>query len=179
MNNIIIQIIGIIAWILLFISYKTKNTKMLISIQVCSSALYVLHYYLLGAYTGIFVCSLSFIYGLLLSFVKQKKIIYLMLIPILTSGLYFFYTENIFSIVPIFASFIDNYALTRSKRFILQMSIISYTLWVIYDIFVKSYSCMITDSLLLISNLSLLIFNINLLKQDTKHIMKTREELFK
>ena len=52
MKEILIQLIGILAWIFLFSSYRAKNIKKIILIQLCSSSLNVTHYYLLGAYTA-------------------------------------------------------------------------------------------------------------------------------
>ena len=180
MKEILIQLIGILAWIFLFSSYRAKNIKKIILIQLCSSSLYVTHYYLLGAYTGVFTCTISLFAGLLFYFSKNRKIDFLFLIPLLSAGAYFFYNGPL-SITPIIANLIDSYALTKYRKTILRYSLISYTLWIIYDIFVKSYSCIITDGLVLISNIVTLISNnkTNLLKVDKLHPLNAREELFK
>ena len=47
-------------------------------------------------------------------------------------------------------------------------AIISYILWVIYDLFVGSYSGVITDGLVVISNLSILLFNFNIFNRNDK-----------
>ena len=52
---------------------------------------------------------------------------------------------------------------------------------VIYDYSVLSYSCIVTDGLVAISNMILLIshYNTNLLKVDRTRPFLSREELFK
>jgi len=60
-------------------------------------------------------------------------------------------------LLPIGASLLDGYSLTKKRNIVVVGAIISYTLWVIYDIFVMSYSCAVTDGLVVVSNLLILV----------------------
>ena len=51
---------------------------------------------------------------------------------------------------------------TKKKNIVVIGAVISYTSWVIYDIFVMSYSCAITDGIVVLSNLSILLFDFNI-----------------
>ena len=51
-----IQLIGIIAWLLIVFSYYRKNTNKILVFQILSTVLWCLHYFLLGAYSGLFIC---------------------------------------------------------------------------------------------------------------------------
>ena len=53
---IFIQIIGIIAWLMLVFSYYRKDTNRILVFQIIGTFLYCVHYYLLGAYSGLFIC---------------------------------------------------------------------------------------------------------------------------
>ena len=180
MDNMIIQLIGVVAWIFLLLSYKAKDTKSIIFVQLVSSLLYVIHYGLLNAYSGLFVCLLALITGLLYYFIKNKKLIYLLIIPIVAASAYFFY-DGVLSLMPMIAVLLDEYSFTKHKNTILKYSVISHILWVIYDYSVLSYSCIVTDGLVAISNMILLIshYNTNLLKVDRTRPFLSREELFK
>ena len=67
--------------------------------------------------------------------------------------------SGIIELLPIFSSTIDGFTLTKKKKVVVFGAIISYTIWVIYDIAVESYSGAFTDGLICISNLSILLFN--------------------
>ena len=51
-NFIIAQIIGILALIILMLSFQKNEKKLLLKYQIISSFLYALQYVFLGAYTG-------------------------------------------------------------------------------------------------------------------------------
>ena len=53
----------------------------------------------------------------------------------------------------------------NKKKIVVLGAVISYTMWVIYDIFVMSISGAITDGIIVLSNLSILLFDRNLLKK--------------
>ena len=59
---IFIQILGIIAWVFLILSYHRKNTNKIIIFQIVGNILYCIHYLLLGAYGGLFICFFEIIF---------------------------------------------------------------------------------------------------------------------
>jgi hypothetical protein len=56
-NFFLVQGIGVLAWLVLVASYYGKNTDKILAIHVVSSILYCIHYYLLGAYSGVLICA--------------------------------------------------------------------------------------------------------------------------
>ncbi len=52
MNDIIIQLIGFMGMLCHFVSFQQKRRKSILFFQVCASAVFLVHFALLGAYTG-------------------------------------------------------------------------------------------------------------------------------
>lgn len=164
---ILIQVIGIVAWLMLIFSYYRKNTDKILVFQIIGTLLYCLHYGLLGAWSGLFICACETIFDLGYYFTNKDKYIYIASVPIRIIGGLIGFTA-IIDILPICASLIDGYSLTKKRKLVVIGAIISYILWVIYDIFVMSYSGAITDGLIVLSNLSILIFGYNILDSKNK-----------
>lgn len=178
-----IQAIGIIAWIILVLSYYRENTNKILIFQAIATFLYCIHYYLLGAYSGLFICVFEVIRDLLYYKTDWDDYIFYGSIPVyIISGIVSFTT--FLDILPIFSSLLDGYTLTKKKKIVVIGAIISYTLWVIYDISVMSISCAITDGLVVVSNICILIFGDAIVEKfhkiATKKIKvtnKTKKEL--
>ena len=173
MENInfwLIQLLGIIAWLLIVLSYYRENTNKILVFQIISTILWCLHYYFLGAYSGLFICVFEVIRDSLYYKTDKDDYIFLGSIPIyLLYGIITY--SGIVELLPIFSSTIDGYTLTKKKKIVVFGAVVSYTIWVIYDIAVKSYSGALTDGIVCLSNISILLFNKDLLKG--KDIKKT------
>lgn len=164
---ILIQIIGIFAWLMLVLSYYRKDTNKILAFQIIGTFLYCVHYYLLGAYSGLFICFFEVVFDYLYYKTDKDKYIYIASIPIrILGGIFSF--KIFMDILPILASLIDGYSLTKRKKLVVIGAIISYTLWVIYDISVLSISGAITDGIVVLSNLSILLFNFDIFKTGKK-----------
>ena len=61
------------------------------------------------------------------------------------------------SVLPSLASLIDGFSLANKKVIVVIGGIASYTVWLIYDIYVGSISGALTDFILIISNIFVLI----------------------
>ena len=162
-NFWIIQLIGALAWIVLILSYYRKNTNKILSFHIISTILDSIHYFLLGAYTGSFICIFESIrdYG----YYKTDKDDYIFLgsIPVyVIMGL--LTCHSIIDILPVFSSVIDGYTLTKDKKTVVFGAIIAYTCWVIYAIYVKSYVGIVVDGILVLSNLSIFLFDKDLIR---------------
>ena len=59
---VVAQIIGIVAWLFLFFSYYRKNTKRILFFQIICSILFIIHYFLLGAFSGVLTCFFDLIF---------------------------------------------------------------------------------------------------------------------
>lgn len=163
--DLFIQLIGLVAWGLLVYSYYKREENHIILFQVIATVLYCVHYYLLGAYSGLFVCMFEVVRDYLYYKSDADNYIFAFSIPIyivygyLTFGKYY-------DLFPIFASVVDGFTLIKKRKIIVAGAIVSYTLWVLYDLFVGSYSCLITDGIVVISNLSILLFDKELIKNN-------------
>ncbi len=165
-----IQLIGIIAWLLIVISYYRKDTNRILAFQIISTVLWCLHYFFLGAYSGLFICIFEVVRDSLYYKTDEDDNIFLGSIPIyIIYGIVTF--SGIVELLPIFSSTIDGYTLTKKRNVVILGAAISYTIWIIYDIAVKSYSGALTDGIVVLSNLSLLFFNKGLFK-NTEIIRK-------
>jgi len=151
-----IQLIGLVAWLMLVASYYRKDTNRILVFQTIGTALYCLHYYLLGAYSGLFICFFEVVRDYLYYKTDWDDYIYYASIPV-----YIIYSvisfTGIVDLLPICSSLLDGYSLTKKRKIVVIGAIISYTLWVIYDIFVYSYSGAVTDGLVAVSNMLILI----------------------
>lgn len=164
---LLIQIIGILAWFMLGISYYRKDTDRILVFQIIGTVLYCVHYGLLGAFSGLFICACETLFDFGYYKTDKDKYIYMASIPIrIIGGLFGF--ASIVDVLPICASLIDGYSLTKQKKIVVIGAVISYTLWVIYDIFVMSYSGAITDGLIVLSNLSILLFGYNIFNKKDR-----------
>lgn len=162
--NIFVQLIGLFAWIVLLFSYYRKSTNKILVFQIVATFLYCIHYFLLKAYSGLFICLVEIICDFLYYKTDKDDLIFKISIPFrILSG--FVYYRYFIDVVPIFASLIEGFSLTKKKvEKVVFGAIISYTLWVIYDVSVGSFVCAITNGLIVISNLSILIFHKNIFK---------------
>ena len=152
------QLIGIEALLLLIISYRKKNTNEILVVQVISSLCYVVHYLLLGAFSGVLICLLDFFRDILYYKTDKDNLLFLLSSPfyILVGVLNF---NTIIDLLPTIASVNDGYILTKHKKVVLIGSIITCILWIIYDFTYKSYSGALASLFVIISNLSILLFD--------------------
>ena len=158
---IFVQLIGVVAWITLVLSYYRKDTNKILVFQIIGTILYCIHYGFLGAWSGLFICACETLFDFGYYKTDKDRYIYMASIPIrIIGGLIGF--ASVADVLPICASLIDGYSLTKKKKIVVVGAIISYTLWVIYDICVMSYSGAITDGIIVISNLSIILFGYNI-----------------
>lgn len=151
-----IQLIGLVAWLFLVASYYRKDTNRILVFQIIATFLYCVHYYLLGAYSGLYICIFEVVRDYLYYKTDKDDKIYLGTIPIYAFFGYISF-ESIFDILPIISSLIDGYSLTKKRERVVFWAVVSYVSWVIYDLCVMSYSCALTDSIIAISNISILV----------------------
>lgn len=165
---ILIQAIGIMAWLMLALSYYRKDTDRILVFQIIGTILYCVHYGLLSAWSGLFICACETLFDFGYYKTDKDKYIYMASVPIrIIGGLIGF--ASLIDLLPICASLIDGYSLTKKKKIVVIGAIISYTLWVIYDVCVMSYSGALTDGMIVISNLSILFFGRNIFAKKDKN----------
>ena len=152
-----IQLIGLLGFCVLVLSFYKKETVKILTYQITSNFAYSVHYFLLGGLSGAFCSLIGIVRNIVLIKIKNKKIvipIFILLYLIVTVLFY----ENIYSIFPMIANSIYLIALTLNKKtIILKGAIIGSILWILYSIFVSSYVSIVTESILVISNIIQLI----------------------
>lgn len=170
---IFIQILGLMAWLFLVLSYYRKNTNKILVFQIIGTLLYCIHYFLLGGYSGLFICAFETIFDYGYYKTDKDEYIYIISVPIrIIGGLLTF--RGVMDLLPIIASLTDGYTLTKKKKIVVIGAIISYTLWVIYDIYIMSISGAITDGIIVLSNISILLFNYNILKKEDNEVINLK-----
>ena len=166
---IFIQIIGFVAWVLLGLSYYRKDTDHILVFQVISTILFCLHYFLLGAYSGLLICVYEVIRDY--SYYKTDKDNYIFLGSAFVYGVSAYLTfSSLLDLFPYFASLIDGFFLTKKRVIVVFGAIVTYTLWLIYDLYALSYSGAITDGIIIVSNIYILLFR----KEKKDFVVKGR-----
>lgn len=166
MNNLIIQLIGVIAYAILAFSYFKKNKKDILFIQIFSTIAFAIHYYLLGGITAIACNLISLLIIIIIYFFekhngKNKKVLIFSTIPLLILISLFTY-ENIFSIFPIIASTIVLVSFIISNENTIRISgIISALCWMVYAIIYKSYAGIVFEAFSAVSTFIAFIKNFN------------------
>lgn len=164
-NNIFIQLIGLLAWLILFFSYYRKDTNKILIFHIIALVIYSVHYFLLGAYSGLFICIVELICDYLYYKTDKDDYIYVISIPFRILGGIISY-KAIIDTLPVIASLIDGYSLTKKKEKVVFGAMIAFIFWIVYDISVGSWTCAITDILVVISNIAIIIYSKNTRKNN-------------
>ena len=163
LNFYLAQVTSLLAWFFLIFSYwKNKDNKILY-LQLISCIFFVLNYLFLGAYTGLFVVFFEIIRDSLYIKLNDDKKTFLYTLPVYAIIGIFSY-DGFWSLFSIFASLNDGYALIFKEEKVVFLGIITYILWLIYDIYYFSLPNIIAESILILSNIIIL-----LRKKDVKY----------
>lgn len=155
MTNIIIgNIIALIASILMVISGLQKKKKTILFIQIIQIALSVISNIVLGGYTGAVINAISCVRDILCYKDKlgtKEKII----IIILAIGLTIIFNNlSLIGLLPLIAtivyiSFMNIKDVVKFKFLV----IFSMIMWLVYDLYIKSYTSGIFDFLSIVANI--------------------------
>ena len=148
-----IQLIGLLAFCVLVLSFYRKTVKEILLFQITSNIAYAVHYLLLGALTGAYISIISVIRNICILKFENKKVIcgvFIVLYLIITIIFY----EGLYSILPMLANVIYLlHLLNKDRKILLRGEVICAFMWFLYGIFVLSYSEMITEMILCISSM--------------------------
>ena len=164
-NFIIAQIVGIIAWLILNYSYHRKNTNSILSFQIIANLFFCMHYFMLGAYSGLFICFAETVFDFGYYKTDKDKMLYGISVPVRILGGLVTYQTPV-DVLPICASLLDGYCLTKKKKIVVVGAIITYLMWVIYDLCVLSFSGAFTDGIVMINNLLIFLFKYRTLQEQ-------------
>ena len=149
-----IQLIGLLAFCVLVLSFYRKETITILIYQMTSNFAYAVHYFLLGGISGAFVSIVSVIRNILFIIFKKNRGIIVVILVILYLGTTIIFYENILSFLPALANTTYMiFMLKDSRKWLLRGEAICSIMWLIYGIFIKSYSEMFAESILFISSI--------------------------
>ena len=160
---ILAQVIGFISWGLLVYSYYKKDIDDVLKYQVIGGIFEVIHYFLLGAFSGLVVVILELLRDFSYYKTKHDKYIFIISLPIYFFIGYFSY-NHLIDLLPVVASAIDGYALTNKKHIAVIGSIINNSLWLIYDLYCGSIIGVIAEIIFIISNFYVMWHDNNIIK---------------
>ena len=155
LNFYLAQITSLLAWVFLIYSYWKNKDDKLLYLQLISCIFFALNYVFLGAYTGLFVVFFEIFRDYLYIKFDDDKKTFLFTLPIYALIGIFSY-DGIWSLFSIFASLNDGYALIYKGKRVVFLGIVTYVLWLVYDIRYFSLPNVLAESALIISNLVIL-----------------------
>ncbi len=148
-----IQLIGILAFCLLVLSYYKKSTASILIYQIVSNFAYAVHYFLLGALSGAYSSIVSIFRNILFMKFKNHKIFITIFIELLYLAIAYIFFENIYSIIPIIGTSIYLISMNfDTRKSLLIGGIFNSISWMTYAIFVSSYAGIVTEAIIVISN---------------------------
>ena len=155
--KLIAQLIGFISTALFLLSFQFKKNKTLFALQLGSFAVYIVHYFLLGAITGCFTMAINTARCVVMFFFNDKKwaawkgwlgvfLVLYMVNTILT-------WEGLISLLPFAGSVAVMFAYwSRNLR---KIRVVNFVLgsptWLIYDVFTHSIAGIVSESLCMLS----------------------------
>ena len=152
-----IQLIGLLGFCIVLLSFYKKESKTILLYQVTSNFIYSVHYFLLGGISGAFCCIIGMFRNITLIKSNKKNIIIPIFITLYLIITLLFY-EGVYSILPLLANVIYLIFIAyKDKRILLIVANLSSICWILYSIVVGSYVGAITETILLISNIINLI----------------------
>ena len=156
MKEIIIQAVGVLAYLILIYSYQKKSKIKILFMQVISAVFFALHFYLLSGLTGA-ICNFLNVFVLITIYIyeikKFKRKVWLIIIitPLLLLIPFFTY-ENMYSLLPIFASILGISGFLCDKEDYIRITgIFSNAAWLVYGCIYKSYPSIIFETITIIA----------------------------
>ena len=153
---VLAQIFAFLGWLFLIYSYYKDDIQKLLRIQILAVLFDTLSYLLLGADAGLLICGFELVKCILYYKTDKDKYIYYLTLPIYI-GIVYFTGFDAITLLAVLGSLIDGYVLLKSKHAMVVGGIVSYTLWVIYDLVFFDFAGAISDIFVVLSNISILI----------------------
>lgn len=152
-----IQLLGILAFCILVLSFYKKNTMTILTYQVTSNFIYSVHYFLLGGLSGAFCSVIGMIRNIVFMKIKNNKLIWTIIFLSLYITVTVIFYEKFYSLLPMMGN--SSYLISMkngSRKALLIGGIVNSLMWLMYSMFVGSYACICTESIIIISNTQLL-----------------------
>ena len=158
MLYILAQIIGFIAFFVSLIAYHRKDKKTILINMITANIINLVHYLLLGAYSGCITNLLAIFRDCFIIFKKNcnnfLNYFYLIFFIILYIIASIFTFNGILSILPLLAALIYTIFIWNGNELRLKkIAFICYFIWLIYNIFVMSISGIVSNVISIVSTL--------------------------
>jgi len=150
MDFVIAQILGIIALIIVAISYFLKSKSRFLMMQVVANFFYASSFFVLGAYVGAGIVAISIFRCIYLYFAEKYSFKYTRQYLLIFIALYIVMTivfwKNAFDIMPLFTSITFTLAYTiKDLQLMRWVLIIPNSVLVVYNILTRTYSNALLD----------------------------------
>ncbi len=158
MQIIIGNIVALIASLIMVYSGLIKQKKKIIYTQTIQIGLYILSNLILGGITGAIINALSFVRNVLCykdKLGKKEKVIITILAVVLSLA---FNNLGIIGILPLISTIV--YLWLMSIKDVVKfkyLTIFTMILWLVYDVYIKSYSSAVFDFMNIIANIVTII----------------------
>lgn len=146
---IIAQVIGIIALVLAVISFQQKTHKYIVAFQLAANFAFVLHFGLLGAYTGAILNAVALLRSVV--FVNKGKKwadnkIWLWLFCVLSVAAGIITWQNALSVLPILGMVCTTVAFwIKTPRYVRMCALPSSPLWLVYNFASRAWGGVFTE----------------------------------
>ena len=152
-GQIIAQSIGVVAMALTILCYQLKKRSHILVMQYTGNALWVVHYFLLGSFTGLIMNALNVVRGIIYSIDKRwaKSNVWIVVFcaASITLGILFF--QAWYSVLPIIGTVIATIALRiPDENTLRKVYIFSVPPWIVYNALVRSVPGVISATFTLI-----------------------------
>jgi len=167
-NAILVQALAITALLIWAASYHFKKRKSILLVQLASFIFWIVHFFLLGAYTGAVLSLVAALRLTVFSFKEKNNWISKLIVLWVFMGIMIIATLltsssflGVFALIGgIFATIACWQYNPKKIRFLF---IFSHASWIIYDLFVGSYGGAVSEAVLGVSTIS------SLLRKDLKN----------
>lgn len=150
---IYIQLIGLLAFCILVLSYYKKDSNTILTYQITSNLAYAVHYFLLGGLSGAFISFVGAIRNIIFIKVKRINILLVTIFAIIYLVITITFYESLYSIFPMCANLCYLIFISKKdKKNILIGAILNSLFWVLYSVFVYSVVGVVTEFILIIFN---------------------------
>jgi len=158
MSQFIIQTIGILALVFFSISLQKKNRSSILKFHIVSTLLYAVHFFLLGAFTAVAMVLLNglksyvFLFKTKYAWVDHKIVLYIFFALFIAAG--FIFWEGYHSLLLIIALCLVTLShWQKDTKKLRGIFFLTPPLWIVYDVIVGSYAGIVSELVLMFSNL--------------------------
>lgn len=162
MNNIYIQLIGVIALVFWVISIQTKNKTKLLKLQNIANLFYAIQYAFLGAFSATGMNCISLLKGIVFlkseKSQKQSSKIQLIIFSILIIAIGIITFQTWYSIIPIIITLAYTYSTWQKNATIIRITFLVAAIgWIIFNTIVGAYSPLIGNFIELASGITAIV----------------------